>query len=267
MTCAEFRAMAESYLADELPVDTAHLGIAHLEACESCRGELEARLALRQTLGRAFATAEALAPTDEFRARIGAMVRADAPARAWFARPSSWVALAAGVALAVALGWQLGPSHQAPSALAALAAHAAGDHRDCALHHALEEFPIPLAEAARRHDPRYADIRDIVSQSALVQDGTFSILTAHWCVYSGRSFAHVIVQRGDRVASILLTPVDETPDVLTAATSCPSSDGFQVACFDAPGHAGFVVSDLTAGENLGLARAVAGLLQRHLARG
>jgi len=78
------------------------------------------------------------------------------------------------------------------------------------------------------------------------------------------SFAHVVVRHRGHVASILLTPVDQAPATHAQAAPCPSSEGFQVACFDARGHAGFVVSDLTDAENLELARDLAPVLQTYL---
>ncbi|MBA2259695.1 MAG: zf-HC2 domain-containing protein [Acidobacteria bacterium] len=271
MKCAELRAMAESYLAGELPVDTSHEIITHLDRCEECRTELDARIALRQTLRRAFLSSETLAPTGEFTERVRASLGTEAAAgRRWFGHVTPWIAIAASVAFVLTVSWQvLRSTHQpeASSALAALAAHAAGDHRHCALDHSLEELPISLDEAARRYNPAYATLREVVSQSGPVRGGTIEILGAHWCVFDGRSFAHVVVRHRGRVASILLTPIGQTPAALTSAAQCPSSEGFRVACFDARGHAGFVVSDLTDSENLDLARVVAPVLQSYFARG
>ena len=271
MKCAELRAMAESYLAGELPVDTSHEIITHLDRCEECRTELDARIALRQTLRRAFLSSETLAPTGEFTERVRASLGTEAAAgRRWFGHVTPWIAIAASVAFALIVGWQVLPlNHQpeASEALAALAAHAAGDHRHCALDHSLEELPISLDEAARRYNPAYATLREVVSQSGPVRGGTAEILAAHWCVFRGRSFAHVVVRHRGHVASILLTPVDQTPTAVASVAQCPSSAGFRVACFDVRGHAGFVVSDLTDSENLDLARVVAPVLQSYFARG
>jgi hypothetical protein len=270
MKCADARAMAESYLAGELPVDTNHDVISHLERCADCRAELDARQALRTTLRRAVLESQALAPAAAFVERVRSrLLRDDAPRRRAFGVPAFWLAIAASVAVVAALGWQLRGDRAASalSALAALAAEAAGDHQACALHHALDEPPIPLDEAAQRYNPAYADLVDVVSRTAPVRGGAVDILGAHWCVFRGRAFAHVIVRHRGQVVSILLTPIDAVPSTPTPASACPASDSFQVACFDARGHAGFVVSDLTAGENLALARDLAPMLQAHLGQG
>ena len=50
----------------ELPVETTHAAVAHLEPCAECRNELQAHAALRQTLRARFAASPELATTEEF---------------------------------------------------------------------------------------------------------------------------------------------------------------------------------------------------------
>lgn len=269
MKCAELRAMAESYLAGELPVDTNHEIITHLERCDDCRAELERRVAFRSQLRHAFLHAESLAPSAALVDRVHALARSPVAGSRRAGGAAPWLMLAAGVLLTVAAGWQLWPSGapRAPSAVAALAAHAAGDHQFCALEHALEEAPISLDEAARRYDPAYATLIEAVREAAPMREGGVELLGGHWCVFDGMPFAHIVVRQNGHVVSILLTPVRPAEAEWADTAPCPAARGFEVACFGAPGHAGFVVSDLTDGTTLSLARAVAPLLQRHLTRG
>jgi anti-sigma factor RsiW len=271
MKCADVRTMAESYLAGELPVDTSHAIIAHLEGCASCQTELHARVALRQTLREAFRTSADLAPHPRFTNQVLRGVRSErAGAARRSLKPGHWLAIAATAALLILAAWQIVGMKRPSGHLAGLielVAHATGDHRDCALHHALEEAPISLEEAALRYGPVYASLRTAVADSALVRSGDVEVLGAHSCVFEGRRFAHVVVRRRGHVVSILLTPIDWAQSVEpTHADVCPSSDGFRVACFSARGHAGFVVSDLSDEENLALAHELAPLLQAYLAR-
>ena len=60
MQCRDFREVADSYLSDELLVETNHDVIAHLETCADCRRELAARRELRTILRTSFAKAEEL---------------------------------------------------------------------------------------------------------------------------------------------------------------------------------------------------------------
>ncbi|HXG88358.1 MAG TPA: zf-HC2 domain-containing protein [Vicinamibacterales bacterium] len=265
MTHDELRLMAESYQAGELPVDTSHQISAHLEECAACRTELAARAALRQTLRRAFRQAPELAPSEQFSTQLRATIhRSPVVARPFHSAPR-WLALAAGLVLVAVLAWQYVPS-RTPAHAHTLAADAAGDHQNCAVAPALDEPPISLDEAARRYGSAYGSLRSVVEQTPVVQQREVEIVAAHWCVFNGRRFAHIVVRRRDQVASILLTPVEGGTDAVAAPVSCPATGRFQVACFDLTGHAGFVVSGLTAEDNLNLAQAVAPALQTFFTR-
>ncbi len=271
MKCAEVRAMAESYVAGELPVDTNHGIIAHLERCEGCRGEFEARDALRQTLRTAFRRSTDLAPDPRFVARVHEHAAGGQGATRRHGVSVRWLAIAASLGLIALVGWQLRVGQPATAdpraALAALTTHAAGDHRYCALEHALEQPPLSLEEAARRYGAVYGRLREAVAASPTVRAGNVEILSAHWCEFQGRRFVHVVVRRKQHVVSLLLTPVQAAASADAAhIAACPVADGFRVACFDARGHAGFVVSDLSDDENLSLARELAPILQEYLAR-
>src|SRR5260370_28500870 len=50
MQCREFREIADSFLGNELIVETNHEGISHLEHCAECRRDLPARGELRTQL-------------------------------------------------------------------------------------------------------------------------------------------------------------------------------------------------------------------------
>jgi hypothetical protein len=176
--------------------------------------------------------------------------------------------MAAAAVLVIALGWLVSSERQlvASATVSALAGHAAGDHRYCALEHALEDPVITLEEAARRYDPVYASFRQVVAEAAPVRERSMQVVDAHWCVFRGRQFAHVVARRGDRLVSVLLTQVKERSAAVPQVASCPSSEGLQVTCFNARGHAVFVVSDQADAEVLQLARDLAPVLQAYLAR-
>ena len=53
MNCKDFREIADSYLSDELLVETNHDVLRHLENCADCRCELAARRDLRERLREA----------------------------------------------------------------------------------------------------------------------------------------------------------------------------------------------------------------------
>ena len=106
MECRDFREVADSYLSDELLVETNHDMIAHLEACADCRRELAARRELRFTLRSSFANAEELRIDEQFAAGLRTdLLRVASTAST---SPSSgrrvWMAIAACLLAAASLG-------------------------------------------------------------------------------------------------------------------------------------------------------------------
>src|SRR5688572_15180015 len=105
MQCRDFREVADSYLSDELLVETNHDMIAHLEACSECRRELAARREVRTTLRAAFTKAEELQIQDQFAERVRERLRDNVPTQApsLIPRNRRWMAIAACLVLAAGL--------------------------------------------------------------------------------------------------------------------------------------------------------------------
>src|SRR5258707_11422552 len=76
MQCREFRDIADSYLGNELIVETNHEVISHLEHCSECRCELAARRELRSQLREAFIKAPENQMPAEFAQRLSAQLHA-----------------------------------------------------------------------------------------------------------------------------------------------------------------------------------------------
>jgi len=116
MQCREFREIADSYLGDELIVETNHEVIAHLEQCAGCRRELAARRELRHQLREAFIKSPENQMRPEFAERLSTQLRdhalgKQAPftlSRGWrssgMLNRTSWLALAACLLLAAGFG-------------------------------------------------------------------------------------------------------------------------------------------------------------------
>ena len=81
MQCREFREIADSYLGEELLVETNHEVLRHLDTCAACRAELEERRQLRTRVKAAFAADSSLQPQDEFVARLSSELRHSARQR------------------------------------------------------------------------------------------------------------------------------------------------------------------------------------------
>ena len=78
MQCEEFKQVADSYLSDELLVESNLDVMAHLETCDDCRRDLDARNALRSRLRSAIATDSLSRPRPAFEAAMYEHLRHDA---------------------------------------------------------------------------------------------------------------------------------------------------------------------------------------------
>src|SRR5258705_6116127 len=115
MQCREFRDNADSYLGNELIVETNYEVISHLEHFSECRRELAARRQLRSQLREAFIKAPENQMPEEFAQRLSAQLRAYALGErnvtpvsrrhsSVMVRRASWLALAACLVVSVWVG-------------------------------------------------------------------------------------------------------------------------------------------------------------------
>ena len=266
MQCRDFQELADSYLGDELMVETNHEVIRHLETCSGCRRELAARRELRHKLRVGFENAPSLQLSDEFAGRLTAHLRDAAFSRARFSA-AEYIAIAASVLIVAALGyiavqqrWRLQPS-------TVLTASAVGDHRDCALNHRLPERPIDLDEAGRKYDRAYINLeRVVMSEVRLPADA--ELVGSHSCVFEGRRFGHVILKYRGQLVSILVTDIEahDHPNStgVKEVIADAELDGFRLAQFWTTRHAVYVVSGLSDAENLSIAQAIEPSVSRHI---
>jgi hypothetical protein len=163
MQCRDVRDLADSFLSEQLLVETNHELLRHLDTCPDCRVEIAGRRAMRAKLRAAFAHAEKLRPRPDFAAELLQTLRPAQPAVAISRRSllQSWWALAAGLVLAAGGGLFVRQS-SSRSRLARLAREAAGDHQNCAVRFNLAERPIGLEDAGRRYGALVDEAREVV---------------------------------------------------------------------------------------------------------
>jgi hypothetical protein len=133
---------------------------------------------------------------------------------------------------------------------------AAGDHQNCAVKFNLSEWPIPIAEAARRYGAPYAAFATFEPPAV---DGPLEVLERHSCVYQGRRFGHVVCRYRRTITSLFVT--EGVPP--TSPELEPNDVGPAVASLPAGRFVGFVVAGLD--RVLRLAQTLAEPLSRHLA--
>lgn len=91
MRCQEFREMTDSYLNDELLVETNHEVLQHLENCAACRNELAARRSLLAQIRAAVKGAPEMQINPHFAKRLQTDLRETA-----FRRPTVWAKIKGG---------------------------------------------------------------------------------------------------------------------------------------------------------------------------
>ena len=308
MQCREFREIVDSYLSNELIVETNHGVISHLEQCAECRQELKARRELRGKLRGAFLQSPENQLPAEFADRLRTQLHNYAlgkhgvpplvSPRGWRSyvkrRPIIWIALAACLLLIIGAGLvlvrqrmvqpkadeiavnkqraidSLNPAIPVSIVQTELARSAVGDHRDCAIKFRLAEKPIDLEAAGQKYDPVYVNLTNaVLSQQGAAPLGA-QFVEVHSCVYQGRRFAHIVLNYRGQLVSLLVTDIEPTKGVQSESDprviTCSEFDGYKVSCFETARHAVFVVSDLTEGDNLALARALAPSVFAHIIR-
>lgn len=305
MNCRDFREIADSYLSDELLVETNHEVIRHLEHCANCRQELAARRNLREHLRCAVKNSAQSQISPVFAAKLKSDLRSDAirkETRNWrkifvsrevFAGAVAVFVLILGVGIARQYLWRepvqiadVNPKTPVPAniikeneesslqlqeaAFIKIKQTAVDDHKYCALEFSLKEMPITLEEAAKKFEKFNKDI-DLATIKPLLEifGDKVKLIEAHSCIIHGRRFAHVVLSYQNRTVSVLVTKrEDESFDSKNVEViSCQSADGFQIACFATEKQSIFVVSDLAEMDNLKLARALAPSLKQHIERG
>ena len=305
MQCSDFHKIADSYLDDELLVETNHEVISHLERCSACRGELAARRELRARLRSAFANSTALQPASAFTNRLHAQLRANALGETSTVNWGQWVAIAASVLLIVSVGLLAtrlatrdtstelvdgGRGNQSDAAnilqaspppgaindavnlfMMETAELAAGNHRDCAVDYKLAEEPISLEEAGRKYDRAYINLASAVTSHKSELMNQIKFIEAHSCAFDGKRFGHVILRDGEHLISVLVTDLADPPGADTStgtrqAIVNSSSEGYQVSYLATAKHGIFIVSDLEAKRNSQIAALLAPSVYEHVRR-
>jgi len=153
-----------------------------------------------------------------------------------------------------------------------LTREAVGDHKNCALDFRLEEEPITLKQAAEKYGKYNRDLDKTVAASlneifAEKQTGVtankIQLYEAHSCVFQGKRFAHVILLYRNRRISVLVTEAN-LPGAGDGEIFSEANGGMLVARFRTARHAVFVISDLTATENVTIAQKLSPAIRRHI---
>lgn len=291
MNCRDFREIADSYLSNELLVETNHEVLRHLENCADCRRELASRRNLREKLREAVKRApqSRINPAFAFKLKTGLRENAFRLEKTWsFIGAKTILAGAVAIlvlSLALGLIWRkpapeianVKPDNTSVTLpretfdirqadFAEVRKDAVDDHKNCALTYKLKERPISLDEAAITYGAANKDFDTTVIKTLREVFGDkVKLVKAHNCLINGRRFAHVIVEFQNKIVSVLMTGRENGDELSDSdAISCQSSDSLQIACLESGKFSIFVVSDLPETDNLFIARTIAPSLKKHI---
>ena len=273
MTCRDIRELADSYLSDQLSIETNHEILRHADGCLSCRNELEGRRRLRRALQSAFMHAPELRPSPDLARRVGERLTAAVRLRNTDGvrprRPAARAAVVLATAASAVLLLRLmafGTSIADP-----LARDAIGDHRNCALRFRLVRTPVPLEDAARQFDSAYRLLRAYPPDEFSTPDGDGRVIDRHSCTYGGRRFGHVVMRYHGRLVSLLITASDPA-GTTEAAEGTPrvigrTPFGLTALAINGVHHAVMLVGDLPPPDLARLSAVVSAPLAQQADRG
>jgi anti-sigma factor RsiW len=274
MDCQEFWEIADSYLSDELTIESNHEALAHIENCANCRNELAARRAVRIKLREAFLNTPSNQMRPEFRDDLSRKLRGAAvgPGSVW-SRRYAMLAIAACLLLAAVIGVVVvrrqlsrpAPMTAQNQVQTELAQTAVGDHRDCAVQFRLAEKPIALELAGQKYDPVYLGLKKAIFAEGGEAPLGVELIEAHSCVFKGRRFGHLVLKYRGSLLSVLVTDMPangavQGPDSIV----CSQVGEYNVSSFQTARHAVFVISELPEGSNLAVTRALAPGIFAHI---
>jgi anti-sigma factor RsiW len=256
MQCRDARELLDSFIGEELLVETNHELLRHLATCPECSAELEGRRRIRSGLKQAFSRSAELQMRPQLADDLTARLRASAQSAARPAWQTRWFAIAA--SLLVVAGVSV---YFLRARISEVTRLAAGDHQNCAVKFALQEKPISLKEAAERYDAAYAELVTTPPDTIRTAAGILRIADRHSCVFGGRRFGHVVFRLDDHLVSVLMTQDEiagtSPKDDVRQISWLPRMNGFGMASLHTTGHVVYIVSDLQDSEFRVVAQALA----------
>jgi predicted anti-sigma-YlaC factor YlaD len=246
MNCRDFKEIADSYLSDELAVETNHEVFQHLENCANCRQELSMRRELREKLKDSLKNSTEFQMNPAFAVRLRANLKDEALRKnSWF----SWrilTPLFASFLMIFGLTFVFIYHPNQTSFAAELSKKAINQHEYCGLKNAKKW------EAQAGKVPAE---KTVFAKS--LQDENTEILEVHNCKFEGKTFTHYILRHNGKIISVLKTAsenVNQTNLKTEDSIVCEREKGWQVSRFTIDNETVFVVSDMSEAENLQIAR-------------
>lgn len=278
MQCKDFREIADSYLSDELLVETNHEVFQHLENCKNCRNVLGGRREVRVKLRSAIVSAPESQIDRVFAANLRQSLEKEAFRQNGFSdffrafnAPKAFALTAVALIVAVLIGvnfWtnsadqnEIANNNIYKTAWANLSDEAISDHAHCGLDKYDYWKQNDVTETAEEKAFEEKVLNQIRSETAQ----TAKLVSIHDCEVEGKSFHHAIVNVGNHIVSITQPTFKTVPDTskVTGVSDVFTlrRKDFELAGFTENGKAYYVISDLPEAENKRIAEIFSGSLQ------
>jgi hypothetical protein len=282
--CERTRKYLDSYITDELLVETNHEVLRHLEQCAACSAEAETRQQIRTRVKSAVKTQHVPA---ELPALVRERIRTEESrnSSSW-ASARWWATSAASVALCILLYVEYRPERLPPigdraaqnayiqrisATIATVLKVGLGDHLHCSVFRKKSASVPTSAEMEKELGPEYKGL--LPAMRAAAPEG-YSVILAHHCTYLKRNFVHLTLEKDGRLMSLVIARKQEgesftnlNPANQHGTPIFQSNAGhYQVAAFDAGNFFAYVISDLRSKSNLQVAMAAATAIREVLTR-
>ena len=269
--CERIRKYLDSYVSNELLVETNHEVLRHLESCPACAAEADARAGLRSRV-KAAVHAQAVPP--ELQVRIREQIRRKESASWWQGAWPRWAAAAAMLVIGVSVWRSAAPLPMPPigdraaqstyiqrvsAKVASAFKPGLADHIHCSIFRKYPQHPPTLEKMEEELGPEYKGLLPVMRAAA---PGGYRVIMAHQCTYAGRKYVHLTLSKDGQLLSLVvarkqdgesmsgLPPASDSNDIpLYEGTT----DRFRISGFEADNFLAYVVSELNARENLQIA--------------
>jgi anti-sigma factor (TIGR02949 family) len=283
--CARIRRYMDSYINNELLVETNHEVLRHLESCPSCTAEVETRTRIKSRLKTAVQS-QSVPPELQARVREALRNQSHGNKFEW----TRWALAAAALMIIGVATWVALPQWTRPplpdladrrgqdvfikkvsASLSAVLKVGLGDHIHCSIFRKYPKIPPSVNEMAEKLGAAYQDLVPLV-KSRVPED--YRIILAHQCGYQGRRFVHLTLANGSNLISLVITRKQPGESLQTLAVSDRPSgvaiyqaaaQNYDVAGFETDQFLAYVVSDLGAKQNLQIANSLAPPVHQFLA--
>jgi hypothetical protein len=274
--CNRIRPYLDSYLNNELLVETNHEVLKHIEACAACSQSLEDRVRIKSQLKRAVMQ-------DHAPVALRERISSDMRGRRGFKFNSFSFVLAAAAAMLVIMLTTFFTLNSRTKPLS-LQAHVATndfegqvlkigfeDHVFCAIDHQLANRQFTAEQMSEKLGPEYAGLIDVVRAK---MPKPFTVIVGHRCHYQEREFVHLIMRNQSEVVSLIITRKngesygDAATTMQAAGVQIHQSDwhNIQVAGMETKDFLVFVVSNEPKQETASIASSLAPSVRDFLAR-